>query len=109
MSNTIKRRKPVTWRREVVEMTPAMAKAHMAYGRICAWDVCENYCDGDLPPDWANLLTWWSPQPVMKVEDIVLGPFCTRDAVLCGQHARELESLLKTLPDRRLEGSIGSA
>jgi hypothetical protein len=67
--------------------------------------------DGVLPPDWVNLLTWWWPQPTMRtVEGIVMSNFCTRDAVLCGDHARELECLLKPIgPDPRLEVPDGTA
>jgi hypothetical protein len=39
------------------------------------------------------------------------GPFWTRDAVLCGEHARELESLLVPIPrpDQRLKKPEGAA
>ena len=63
--------------------------------RMCAWAGCLNTCEGDLPRDWRWLLNWWSPQPDIKV--IFTSGVCTRDAVLCGEHARQLESLLKPL------------
>jgi hypothetical protein len=44
------------------------------------------------------------------VEKIIMSNFSTRDAVLCGDHARELESLLKPIgPDPRLEVPDGTA
>jgi hypothetical protein len=97
------------WTREVI--SPERAKEILESDRMCAWSGCMNSCKGDLPPDWVNLLTWWSPQPTMRdVHEIVFSGFCTRDAVLCGEHARELEALLVPLgPDPRLEDPAGEA
>jgi hypothetical protein len=90
-----KRRKPQVFTRETVRMTPELAKESLvARGRVCIWGDCTNVCKGDLPPDWVNLLVYWSPQarPDLTLGQIATSPFCTRDAVLCGQHARELEA-----------------
>jgi hypothetical protein len=93
----------------VVEMVPLEIAAKIA-GRCCAWAGCSNVCEGDLSLDWVNVLTWWWPQPTLTIEETVFGPTCTRDAVLCGQHARELESLLTPIrPDSRLETPAGEA
>jgi hypothetical protein len=104
-----RRPKAQVWIRKQVRVTPEMAEEILSRGRNCAWGGCTNSCQGDLPPDWINILTWWWPQPTMRtVEEIVMGPTCSRDAVLCGQHARELESLLEPLgPDPRLDKPVG--
>jgi hypothetical protein len=96
---------------EIRETTPELMAEIARQGRICAWDECMNVCHGDLPPDWVNWLTWWWPQPdLTKMTDIVMSSFCTRDAVLCGDHARALQSLLKPIGlDPRLDKPEGSA
>jgi len=87
-------RKPQRWSRQEISVEDLAAA-----GRMCAWHGCLNTCEGDLPPDWINLLTWWWPQPSLRgVAEIVMSEFCTRDAVLCGEHARQLERLLKPTP-----------
>ena len=70
-------------------------------GRICAWAGCEATVEhGDhLPPEWSNLLLWWSPAPDgrKRVREIATSPFCRRDWVLCGEHTKALDMLLKPL------------
>jgi hypothetical protein len=103
-------RRPPQLRWKKVTVTPEEAKELLSRP-ACAWTGCSNACQGDLPPDWVYIVTWWWPQPTLRtIKEIVTGPTCTRDAVLCGQHARELESLLKPIrPDARLETPAGEA
>lgn len=44
-------------------------------------------------------MTHWSPSLDAKgtLAEIASSPFCYRDTALCGEHARELEGLLKDL------------
>jgi hypothetical protein len=52
--------------------------------------------EGDQPPNWNNLLVFWSPGPVLNLGEI--NPqFWPRDAVLCPEHSAALEMLLKPL------------
>ena len=67
----------------------------------CAWIGCERTKSmaEPMPPDWKNLILYWSPhpQPSATLLDVCSGPFCDRDAALCGEHAKELDSLLKDI------------
>ena len=75
-------------------VTPEMAREKIAkWPRHCAWKGCAAAADGELPPDWLNLITYWSPwaQPHLTMVEATKAPYCMRDAVLCGEHARELE------------------
>lgn len=63
---------------------------------ICAWAGCGKRCHGLPPPDgWVCFATFIETQEpgVLRFQtDTVI-----RDAVLCPDHARELESLLKRI------------
>jgi hypothetical protein len=77
--------------------------------RICAWRGCTNSCKGETPAGWVNLSTWWSwPEPDATIAEAASSPFCKRDAVLCPQHAAELERLLKNIGGD-LNRPVGSA
>jgi hypothetical protein len=68
---------------------------------MCAWDGCEETFGGDMPLDWRWLLMIYSA----KLDGSgVLPPHALpqRHAALCRKHARELDSLLKTIADPRL-------
>jgi hypothetical protein len=60
---------------------------------MCCWLGCEATYQGDQPA-WRHLLIFWSPRPIRAFADI---PDATwdRDGVLCPQHAREPETVLK--------------
>jgi hypothetical protein len=103
------KRKLQMFRRESALVTPEMAREWQARGRACAWQGCTNACKGDLPGDWVNVLVWWSPRPEDRnILEIASTPFCTRDAVLCPEHARQLEGLLGGV-DTRLDDPAGTA
>ncbi len=59
---------------------------------MCAWECCEETFGGDMPFDWRWLLMIYSAKHALP----------QRHAALCGKHARELDSLLKTIADPRL-------
>ncbi len=67
----------------------------------CAWEGCERSksMEKPTPPDWRNLVVYWSPhpQPNSTLLEVCSGPFCDRDAALCGEHAKELDGLLKDI------------
>ena len=75
--------------------TPQMIPLSKISGRRCAWRGCEETCGDDLPAEWTHLLTWWSrvTDPHKTILDVASSAFCTRDAVLCGKHTKELEAL----------------
>ncbi len=73
----------------------------------CAWDECDQsipYAEMQ-PPDWHNLLVYWSPYPDPKktLGEVCSGPSCYRDAVLCPEHAKTLDGLLKNI-GREVQG-----
>ncbi len=79
----------------------------------CAWDGCTRSLPSAemQPPDWHNLIVYWSPFPDAKktLGEIVTGPACYRDAILCPEHAKALDGLLKDI-GRNLQGpAAGSA
>ena len=79
----------------------------------CIWDDCDRSIPSTemQPPDWHNLLVYWSPYPDAKktLGDIVMGPSCYRDAVLCPEHAKTLDGLLKDIGQGLRGPSIGTA
>lgn len=79
-------------------------------GSECAWQGCTNRFEGEMPDLWLNLLTWWSPwpKPDATIAEVASSPYCKRDAVLCPQHAAELERLLKDIGNA-LKDVVGSA
>ncbi len=79
----------------------------------CIWEGCDRSISHTemRPPDWHNLIVYWSPFPDVKktLAEIVTGSACYRDAVLCPEHAKALDGLLKDL-GRELQGpAAGSA
>ncbi len=78
-------------------------------GSICAWAGCDATFKGPMPEDWRWLLVYWRSRPAIttKLVKIANSRHCDRDAVLCPEHARELESQLKDLvrwADRPMSG-----
>ncbi len=93
-----KRKKPKVWQMERRLISPEdVEKMEME----CAWNGCERTTSmGEpTPPDWQNLILYWSPHPQLDATllEVCSGPFCYRDAALCGEHAKELDSLLKDI------------
>ncbi len=79
----------------------------------CIWEGCDRSIPFTemRPPDWHNLLVYWSPYPDPKktLEEVCTGPSCYRDAVLCPEHSKALDGLLKDI-GRNLQGpAAGSA
>ena len=73
----------------------------------CAWDGCaQNISFEEItPPDWHNLIVYWSPfaDPKKTLGEICSGPSCYRDTILCPEHSKALDGLLKNL-GRELQG-----
>jgi hypothetical protein len=63
-------------------------------GCVCAWDGCTTRFGGSMPKGWINLLTYWSKRPEPNFLQIPPQDIW-RDAVLCPEHARALQSHLK--------------
>jgi len=79
----------------------------------CIWEGCDRSISFTemRPPDWRNLIVYWCPFPDAKktLGEIVTGPSCYRDAVLCPEHAKALDGLLKDI-GRAFKGPVaGSA
>ena len=90
-----KNRKARVWTEEKKLMTP---KEIDEMGCVCAREGCSATFKETMPPDWRNLLIWWSPKPInAKMFEIASGGFCDRDAVLCPEHFNELDGMLKDL------------
>lgn len=87
------------WPKGSTHTLVSLDEAASVPGRICAWADCTATIEDVMPPDWRNLLVYWSPHPAVNctLGMISMGTSCDRDAALCPQHARELESLLKDL------------
>jgi hypothetical protein len=83
------------YEQKTVTLTPDMARTLLARGGTCAWDGCTATYTGDQPRGWINLLTYWSPKPAHNLKAMLR--HCQRDAVLCPEHSRALEGLLKDL------------
>jgi hypothetical protein len=66
-------------------------------GCMCAWNGCQATCpSGPLPDGWRWLLMYWAPRPPLRMTDIPAETW-DRDAVLCPQHAKALDGMLKEL------------
>ena len=63
-------------------------------GCVRARDGCAATFSGSMPRGWINLLAYWSKHPEPNFLQIPLENML-RDAVLCPEHARALESQLK--------------
>ena len=78
----------------------------------CIWEGCDRSISHSemRPPDWHNLLVYWSPYPDAKktLEEVCTGPSCYRDAVLCPEHAKTLDGLLKDI-GRAFKGPVASS
>jgi hypothetical protein len=81
---------------------------------MCAWAGCtaDYEITGHLPEGWHSMIVFHNETspieiteygPALVLEDMKM----TRDAVLCPEHAAELESLLKDIGNRlrKTEGS----
>jgi hypothetical protein len=73
-------------------------------GRVCAWKGCACTTGLDaMPSGWVNLITYARPRPDAKlvkrgkVAVYIRDGEWIRDAVLCAQHAMELELKLVDL------------
>ncbi len=79
----------------------------------CVWEGCDQSIPmAEMrPPDWHNLLVYWSPYPDPKktLAEVCSGPSCYRDAVLCPEHSKELDGLLKDIGQALRGPSVGSA
>ncbi len=79
----------------------------------CIWEGCDRSISHTemRPPDWHNLLVYWSPFPDPKktLGEIVMGPSCYRDAILCPEHAKALDGLLKDIGQALRGEPAGSA
>jgi hypothetical protein len=89
MSNRHERRRVVVLERKKVKLSELT-------GRMCAWDGCGASFKGDMPEGWTNLIMYWAPSPIPNVLDIPPADWL-RDAGLCPEHTRLLESQLKDL------------
>lgn len=67
----------------------------------CAWGGCHERFTGDMPIGWVWLLAYWTARPNLHVRNIDRQNWA-RDAALCPRHMRELDGLLKAIPDPRL-------
>jgi hypothetical protein len=93
---------------EILPVEEALARWNKAGGgSICAWDGCTRTFTGDMPAGWVWLLAYWRRQPTVTID---LECKWLRDAVLCSEHAKALDALLKPLA-REIIGSTpaGSA
>ncbi len=65
----------------------------------CAREGCDKQTSYPIPPDWRNMIVFWSPYPETDktIVEICCAPTCDRDAVLCPEHAQELEAGLKDI------------
>jgi len=79
----------------------------------CIWEGCDRSTPmAEMrPPDWHNLIVYWSPFPDPKktMGEIAAGPSCYRDAILCPEHAKELDGLLKNIGQALRGEPAGSA
>jgi hypothetical protein len=80
----------------------ALDMSHSSEGkRVCAWDGCTRSISFEkmTPPDWHSLIVYWSPfvDPKNTLEEVCSGPSCYRDAVLCPEHSKALDGLLKNI------------
>jgi hypothetical protein len=93
---------------EVVTITPEEAGKMVSGRHMCIWDGCAATYNGDQPAGWRNLLVYGAPRPIIDIRKIPNDTW-DRDAVLCPQHVKDLDGLLKDV-GQRLKGSFaGSA
>jgi len=81
---------------EVPADSPRAAEG-MARGAVCCWRECEQTFKGlRMPEGWRSLLIFWSAWPVSTIAEIPRKTW-DRDGVLCPEHTKALEALLKDL------------
>ena len=95
---------------KTIEKTYKTAGELIAAGSLCAWRECGAHFKGEMPAGWNYLLVYWhpEPQPFTTLAEVATSNFCSRDAVLCVEHSRELESNLVDIArwvDRPVSGS----
>ncbi|HTO84284.1 MAG TPA: hypothetical protein VMQ73_18815 [Methylomirabilota bacterium] len=73
---------------------------------ICAWRGCTATFQGDMPLGWWTMLAFWSAEPIADLRSVANWK---RDAVLCPEHARELDGQLKDIGQRLRRPSAGRA
>ena len=93
-----KRKRPQTMTMERRLITPGDVEKMQI---VCIWKGCEQSIPltGMRPPDWHNLITYWSPylDGNKTLEEVCTGPSCYRDGVLCPEHAKALDGLFKEI------------
>jgi hypothetical protein len=81
-------------------------------GMMCAWKGCEAVCKsdtkGDLPRGWSGLLLTRSLRHYANLLDIPPSD-CLRDACLCPEHTRLLDSQLADLARELAGPAAGTA
>ncbi len=78
----------------------------------CIWEGCDRSTpDAEMAARLAYLLVCWSPfpDPMKTMGEIVTGPSCYRDAILCPEHAKALDGLLKNIGQALRGEPAGSA
>jgi hypothetical protein len=85
-----------------------MIPANQLGGMMCAWKGCEAVCEPDakhdLPRGWSALLLTRSFRHYANLLEIPPSE-CLRDACLCPEHTRLLDSQLEDL-GRELKGPV---
>ncbi len=105
-----KRKKPKVMTMERRYMSPDdIEKMRVA----CVWEECDRSISDKemMPPDWRSLIVYWSPFPDVSktLGEVCTGPSCYRDAVLCPEHAKALDGLLKDIGQALRGPPAGSA
>jgi hypothetical protein len=110
--NRNERRKAKALRRKAEVLEFKMIPAGELGPLACAWKGCEACCKPDdkwdLPPGWATLLLTRSYRTYRNILEIP-PELCLRDAVLCPEHTRQLDSLLVDLGRELLGPAAGAA
>jgi len=92
---------------EILPVKEALTRSEKVRpGSICAWDGCRRTFTGDMPAGWVWLLAYWRKQPTVTID---LECKWLRDAVLCPEHAKALDVLLKPLARELFGATSGSA
>ena len=81
---------------KIIERTRKTVAELKAMPSRCAWHECGADFKGEMPAGWNYLLVYWHPEPQVEatLAEVSRSNFCSRDAVLCPEHSRELESNL---------------
>jgi hypothetical protein len=86
-----------------IEMIPA----DEIVGSMCAWAGCSRTFSGEMPPEWVWFDAYWAKRPADCFLDIPR-QHTMRDAALCPEHARALDTQLKEF-GRELIGPVAGA